>query len=105
MNYKNAWLKITIVMATATLITGFSTISFSNSNQSIKLKTLKIRGNKELPKILYIVPWKTNAQIKGKPKQQKLVLHSLYGDIFDPIKPRLSKQTLTDTVSSQETSK
>ena len=52
---------------------------------TIELKTTTIKGNKELPKILYIVPWK---EVKPQKKtQQELVLHSLYGDLFDPVLP------------------
>lgn len=51
----------------------------------IELKITTIKGNKELPKILYIVPWK---EVKPSAKrQQELVLHSLYGDLFDPVLP------------------
>ncbi len=51
----------------------------------IELKITTIKGNKELPKILYIVPWK---EVKpSAKKQQELVLHSLYGDLFDPVLP------------------
>lgn len=55
------------------------------SQDTIELKTTTIKGNKELPKILYIVPWK---EVKPqKQAQQELVLHSLYGDLFDPVLP------------------
>ncbi len=51
----------------------------------IELKITTIKGNKELPKILYIVPWK---EVKpSAKKQQELVLHSLYGNLFDPVLP------------------
>ena len=51
----------------------------------IELKTTIIKGNKELPRVLYIVPWK---DVKTAPKpQQELVLHSLFGDLFDPVVP------------------
>ena len=51
----------------------------------IELKITTIKGNKELPKILYIVPWK---EVKPSAKrQQELVLQSLYGDLFDPVLP------------------
>ncbi|MDH5354129.1 MAG: hypothetical protein OEY09_06755 [Gammaproteobacteria bacterium] len=55
------------------------------AQDTIELGTTTIKGNKELPKILYIVPWK-----EVKPQyipQQELVLHSLYGDLFDPVLP------------------
>jgi hypothetical protein len=51
----------------------------------IELKTTTIKGNKELPRVLYIVPWK---DVKTAPKpRQELVLHSLFGDLFDPVVP------------------
>lgn len=49
----------------------------------IQLDTTFIKGNKELPQILYIVPWR---DIKEGPREEhNLVLHSLYGDLFDPV--------------------
>jgi len=56
------------------------------SEDKIKLKTTTIKGNKDLPRILYIVPWKDIK--KNKKPEQKLVLHSLFGDLFDPILPK-----------------
>ena len=55
------------------------------AQDTIELETTTIKGNKELPKILYIVPWKEVMPLKKN--QQKLVLHSLYGDLFDPVLP------------------
>ena len=55
------------------------------AQDTIELQTTTIKGNKELPKILYIVPWK---DVKpGKQNQQELVLHSLSDDLFDPVLP------------------
>ena len=54
-------------------------------NNNLKLNTLKIQGNKELPKALYIVPWQEIEFKKGAKYKQQLVLHSLYGDLFDPV--------------------
>lgn len=51
----------------------------------IELKTTTIKGNKELPRVLYIVPWK-DVKTAAKPRQE-LVLHSLFGDLFDPVVP------------------
>ncbi|TQV76404.1 hypothetical protein FLL45_00095 [Aliikangiella marina] len=58
-----------------------------DNKDNIKLKTLTIQGNKELPKVLFIVPWQDPKKKKGSKSQQRLVLHSLYGDLFDPMKP------------------
>ncbi|MCW8876483.1 MAG: hypothetical protein OQK51_05430 [Kangiellaceae bacterium] len=58
-----------------------------NGKDKIELKTLRIHGNKELPKVLFIVPWQDPKKEKGTTSKQRLVLHSLYGDLFDPITP------------------
>jgi len=58
-----------------------------NSINRMELDTLKIQGNKELPKVLFVVPWQEVKSNKGDKEEQGLVLHSLYGDIFDPITP------------------
>lgn len=57
-----------------------------HAEDKIELETIVIRGNKELPKILYIVPWGSDRADKSG-EGQKLVLHSLFGDLFDPILP------------------
>jgi hypothetical protein len=57
----------------------------AQENDEIELRITTIKSNKELPKILYIVPWK---DVKATPKpQRQLVLHSLFGDLFEPILP------------------
>lgn len=53
----------------------------------LELETLKIQGNKELPKVLFVVPWQNKIQKKGGKNEQRIVLHSLYGDLFDPVGP------------------
>ena len=42
-------------------------------------------GNSELPNVLYITPWRAP---ETEHKTQQLTLHSLYGDLFDPIDPK-----------------
>ena len=61
----------------------------SYAEDTIELRTTTIKGNKELPKILYVVPWKDIK--KSKKAERKLVLHSLFGDLFNPVLPRQSK--------------
>jgi hypothetical protein len=57
----------------------------AQENDEIELRITTIKSNKELPKILYIVPWK---DVKASPKpQRQLVLHSLFGDLFEPVLP------------------
>ena len=60
-------------------------VSFAHAEDRIELEVTTIKGNKELPKILYVVPWK-EMQASAK-EEQKLVLHSLFGDLFDPVMP------------------
>ncbi len=57
----------------------------TKTKDKLKLKTLKLQGNKELPKALYIVPWQQVEIEQGSRYRQQLVLHSLYGDLFDPV--------------------
>ena len=61
----------------------------SYAEDTIELRTTTIKGNKELPKILYVVPWKDIK--KSKKAERKLVLHSLFGDLFNPVLPQQSK--------------
>lgn len=75
-------------------LTIFPSVTSANKNKKIELETLKIQGNKELPKMLFIVPWKSGGQSSSKNSHQKLVLHSLYGDLFDPVTPNLDKESL-----------
>jgi hypothetical protein len=61
-------------------------ISMAQDTDEIELRITTIKSNKELPKILYIVPWK---EVKQAPKpQRELVLHSLFGDLFEPVLPQ-----------------
>lgn len=57
----------------------------SRAEDKIELSTTTIKGNKELPKILFVVPWKDIKQ--SKKAEHRLVLHSLFGDLFDPALP------------------
>lgn len=49
----------------------------------LELQTTFIKGNTEMPQIIYIVPWQDMKQEKNK--EQTLVLHSLFGDLFEPV--------------------
>ncbi len=62
------------------------------AEDEIELRTTIIKGNKELPKILYIVPWKDTT--KNNRTERKLVLHSLFGDLFDPVLPEQGQQVI-----------
>ena len=57
-----------------------------HADDTRKLDTTIIKGNKEAPQILYMVPWQ-ETKTSTKSEEQKLVLHSLFGDLFDPMLP------------------
>lgn len=54
-------------------------------SDKMELDTTVIKGNTELPKYLYVVPWQDRKS--DQKVEQKLVLHNLYGDLFDPVLP------------------
>ncbi|PKG83039.1 hypothetical protein CXF85_11880 [Colwellia sp. 75C3] len=85
----NIRLKISLVILAVVFV---DTKALANDEQAtaepvdrVELKTSFIKGNKELPQVLYIVPWQEIKKTTKKPKN--MVLHSLYGDIFQPITP------------------
>jgi hypothetical protein len=53
------------------------------AQERVELESIIIKGNKEFPQILYIVPWK-DMKVKGH-REQTLVLHSLFGNLFEPV--------------------
>ena len=59
--------------------------SWTQAGEKIELKTTTIKGNKELPKILYLVPWQDAED--DELKSQKLMLHSLFTDLYEPLLP------------------
>ncbi len=57
--------------------------SQATAEEKLRLETTFIKGNKEMPQIIYVVPWKDlKDQVRD---EQRLVLHSLFGDLFDPV--------------------
>jgi hypothetical protein len=77
----------------ALILTGIISGS-SHADERIEMETTIIKGNKELPKILFIVPWQDAKQTKGE--EHELVIHSLYGDLFDPVVPDGPSGTLSE---------
>ena len=61
--------------------------SVCQANDELELDTTFIKGNKELPQMMYVVPWQDMKTEQGKKAAQNLTLHSLFGDIFDPSLP------------------
>lgn len=54
------------------------------AEQRIQLKSSTITGNSELPKILYVVPWKKVAATEIK---YRLTVHGIADDVLKPIDP------------------
>lgn len=67
---------------TAAAVLAVATVPVA-AQERIELESIYVKGNKEFPQTLYVVPWK---DVKGKDREeQPLILHSLYGDLFDPV--------------------
>ncbi len=60
--------------------------SLTCADDTLKLDTTIIKDNKEAPQVLYMVPWEETKE-STKKEEHKLVLHSLFGDLFDPVLP------------------
>ncbi|VAW87779.1 hypothetical protein MNBD_GAMMA17-845 [hydrothermal vent metagenome] len=56
----------------------------------INLDGVQIRGNKELPQILYIVPWQ-DIETKRRVQEQDIVLFSLTERRIKPVMPNMNK--------------
>lgn len=70
-------------MTIAAVLTLGAMTSVVMAQDRVEIDSIVIKGNKEFPQILYIVPWK---DMKNKSeKEQTLVLHSLFGNLFDPV--------------------
>lgn len=77
----------TVNMKFLITLIGFGLLTAFNlkAEDRLELETTFIKGNKELPQILYVVPWQ---DVKSKKKkEQQIVLFSLFGDLFDPVTP------------------
>lgn len=73
-------------MRTRLWIAGFALAAVSGiamAQEKIELESIYVKGNKEFPQTLFVVPWK---EVKAQGEDgQVLVLHSLFGDLFDPV--------------------
>ncbi len=63
------------------------------AQDKIELEKTTIKGNDELPRYMYVVPWR-DKQSKSR-LDRKLKLHDLYGDLFDPVRPDYEKTVQT----------
>lgn len=75
MKIRAHWLTLLLIMPIGSVF----------AQDKIELETTRIKGNTELPKYMYVVPWQDKERINKE--EQKLVLHDLYSDLFDPLMP------------------
>lgn len=61
-----------------------------SAEDRIELETTRIKGNQELPQILYVVPWKDMESTRDA--EQKLVLHDFFGELYSPVLPSEMEQ-------------
>ena len=85
-------IKRRLIIAMTLLVGG---TAWAQAQDTIELETTIIKGNTELPKILYVVPWQDISE--DKQGEQKLVLHSLFGDFFEPQMPEAPGRTFMQT--------
>ena len=85
MHYRN--LKLKFFSALLLIFSGEALAT----DEPVLLDTVVIRANKELPKVMYMVPWQQQKEYR-KTQRQRLKLHSLFGDTFDPVYPENSVQ-------------
>jgi len=85
MHYRN--LKFNFFIALMFILSGKALAA----DEPVMLDTAVIRANKELPKVMYMVPWQQQKEYR-KTQRQRLKLHSLFGDTFDPVYPENSVQ-------------
>ncbi len=58
----------------------------------INLDGVQIRGNKELPQILYIVPWQ-EVETSHRVQEQDIILHSLLERRIKPVMPEVNEES------------
>ncbi len=73
-----------IQMATGIVVLALTHVAAAQD--TIELDTTTIKGNTELPKYLYVVPWQDKEGQRDK--ERKLRLHNINGDLFDPVMPK-----------------
>jgi hypothetical protein len=71
------------ILKLSLLICLLSQLVIADDSQDVD--TTHIRASKELPKVLYVVPWKDLESRKNT--EEKLVLHDFFGDLYEPVLP------------------
>jgi len=79
------------------LITTATAQENTDTNHSFEVDTTRIQSNQELPKILYVVPWKDVSS--SNKTEQKLSLHDFFGDLYDPLIPSKLDSTVDSDIN------
>ena len=81
-------------MKTVTAMTGFIILTLASATATaeteLKAEGMKIYGQSELPKVLYIVPWKRREANEIDMPASK----SLASDILEPIDPEIFRRQI-----------
>jgi hypothetical protein len=59
----------------------------------VEIDVTTIRTTKELPRLLYIVPWQ-EAEIAADIEDRQIVIHDLFGNFFQPMVPAIETKPL-----------
>lgn len=62
----------------------------------IEIDKTTIKANTELPKLLYIVPWK-DTNLADSAGERKIIIHNLFGEFYEPIMPTALSEALQET--------
>jgi len=76
-------MKMYIFLIAALSLSSFVVAADENIKDTVEVETTHIKADKELPKVLYVVPWKEMENTKNN--DQKLILHDFFGDLYDPV--------------------
>ncbi|UZJ44252.1 hypothetical protein OOT55_16555 [Marinimicrobium sp. C6131] len=62
----------------------------------IEMETTRIRSNRELPKLLYIIPWR-DTELSDRSGERKILIPDLFSDYYEPLLPREAKEQSDDS--------
>ncbi len=71
--------------------------------ENVEVDATRIKANKDLPKVLYVVPWKDMESNKNT--EQKLILHDFFGDLYDPVLASSTNHLATKESAPSENTK
>lgn len=75
-----------IVLVTLLLLVGLSAHAQQVPRIEIEMDATTIKANKELPKLLYIIPWK-DTELAEATGERKILIPALFGDFYQPVPP------------------